>query len=74
MGKREDHLMSLPEHQIWQELENYFRTRIGSEERVWIVEVIRKALGENPDLDLDQLTLKAAEVVLKKRASERLER
>jgi hypothetical protein len=66
--------MSLPDHQIWQELENYFRTRIINEERTWIVEVIRKALTENPQLDLDQLTLKAAEVVLKSRPDQRAQR
>jgi len=66
--------MSIPDHPIWQELESYFRTRISENERIIIIEIIRKALAENPGIELDQLTLMATEVVLRKRPQERAHR
>jgi hypothetical protein len=61
--------MSMPEHQIWKELENHFQTPIIEFERELIITVIKKTLGENPDLDLSHLSLKATEAVLRRRSN-----
>lgn len=60
--------MSVPDHAIWKELETYFRTRIVVNERGQIIEIIRQALAESPEVDLDHLTLKVTAAVLKKRS------
>jgi hypothetical protein len=66
--------MSMPEHAIWHELEAYFRTRIDLTERKQIIEVIRHALSQDPQIDLDQLTLEVTSAVLKRRSPAQLRR
>lgn len=58
--------MSLPDHEVWRELETYFRMQISIRERRKILDIVRMAISENPDIDLNELTLRATEAVLKK--------
>lgn len=59
--------MSIPDHAVWQELENYFKTRISSEERRFIVETIQYAIQQSPEVDLDTLSVEVTQAVLNKR-------
>jgi hypothetical protein len=60
-------LVEMPDHPVWKELESYFRVRIGQNEKQKIVMAIQHLMTEDPNIDLNELTLQVTYSVLKKR-------
>ena len=66
--------MPLPDHPIWKALEGFFRAQITRHDSHLIIDIIRQIVAEQPQANMDEVTLQVAQAVLKRRSQARAHR